>query len=259
MPRKIGYNLDTLKLKIPQPIEQNVSGENGVYQVNGIGKRWVSVQTFQKWATSERYRTPKHVDYDHLERIYWENITGTAPIYGIDIDDSLTDPDVTIWNCNNLGTILNHIRDDYNLDIRGVITPFIYIGMWKASFAWHIEDMDLYSINFIHVGAPKTWYAIPPAHGRAFEALADRLFPAESESCNAHLRHKRTIYSPDVLRQNQIPFVKTTQEAGEFIIVFPFTYHAGFNHGFNAAESVNFASERWIDYGKWARSCNCGR
>lgn len=41
-----------------------------------------------------------------------------------------------------------------------------------------------------------------------------------------------------------------TQEAGEFMITFPYGYHAGFNHGFNCAESTNFATLRWIEYGK---------
>lgn len=43
-----------------------------------------------------------------------------------------------------------------------------------------------------------------------------------------------------------------TQEAGEFMVTFPYAYHAGFNHGFNCAESTNFATERWIEYGKHA-------
>lgn len=43
-----------------------------------------------------------------------------------------------------------------------------------------------------------------------------------------------------------------TQEAGEFMITFPYGYHAGFNHGFNCAESTNFATRRWINYGKQA-------
>lgn len=46
--------------------------------------------------------------------------------------------------------------------------------------------------------------------------------------------------------------VQITQEAGEFMITFPYGYHAGFNHGFNCAESTNFATLRWIDYGKMA-------
>ena len=37
---------------------------------------------------------------------------------------------------------------------------------------------------------------------------------------------------------------------GEFMITFPYGYHAGFNNGYNCAESTNFATKRWIEYGK---------
>lgn len=43
------------------------------------------------------------------------------------------------------------------------------------------------------------------------------------------------------------------QRSGEFMITFPNGYHAGFNMGYNAAESVNFALHRWVDLGKHSK------
>ncbi|XP_053100730.1 lysine-specific demethylase 4A isoform X2 [Hemicordylus capensis] len=129
--------------------------------------------------------------------------------------------------------------------------------MWKTSFAWHTEDMDLYSINYLHFGEPKSWYSIPPEHGKRLERLAKGFFPGSAQSCEAFLRHKMTLISPSILKKYGIPFDKVTQEAGEFMITFPYGYHAGFNHGFNCAESTNFATLRWIEYGKQSVLCSC--
>ncbi|XP_004709132.2 lysine-specific demethylase 4D [Echinops telfairi] len=110
----------------------------------------------------------------------------------------------------------------------------------------------------IHFGEPKTWYAVPPEHGGRLERLARQLFPGSSRSCAAFLRHKVALISPTVLRENGIPFGRVTQEPGEFMVTFPYGYHAGFNHGFNCAEAINFATPRWVDYGKAASQCSCG-
>ncbi|XP_072826861.1 lysine-specific demethylase 4D-like [Vicugna pacos] len=141
------------------------------------------------------------------------------------------------------------LEQECGVVIEGVNSPYLYFGMWKTAFAWHTEDMDLYSINFLHFGEPKTWYAVPPEHGRRLERLAKELFPGSSRGCGAFLRHKVALISPTVLKDNGIPFGRVTQEAGEFVVTFPYGYHSGFNHGFNCAEAINFATPRWIDFG----------
>lgn len=114
--------------------------------------------------------TPYHMDYEDLERKYWKNITFNPALYGADVSGTLYDSDQPYWNINNLGTILDCIC---NVKIEGVNTAYLYFGMWKSSFPWHTEDMDLYSINYLHYGAPKSWYSIPPEYGRRFERLAE--------------------------------------------------------------------------------------
>lgn len=256
-PRAIGYDLKDIQIQIPAPICQVVTGKQGLYQQINIQKRPMTVTEYHKLASSAKYCTPPHFDYEDLERKYWKNITYNPPIYGADVSGTLTDDDVNHWNINRLGTILDYVNEDYGISIEGVNTAYLYFGMWKTTFAWHTEDMDLYSINYLHFGAPKTWYCIPPEHGRRLERLATGFFPGYSKSCPAFLRHKMTIISPHVLKQYSIPFNKITQEAGEIMITFPYGYHAGFNHGFNCAESTNFATTRWVEYGKRSLQCLC--
>ena len=73
------------------------------------------------------------------------------------------------------------------------------------------------------------------------------------------MRHKTCLLNPKILDKFGVPYQKLVQEEREMIIVFPYSYHSGFNHGFNIAESTNFAMERWIEFGKRANPCTCER
>uniref|UniRef100_A0A8C7I563 [histone H3]-trimethyl-L-lysine(9) demethylase n=1 Tax=Oncorhynchus kisutch TaxID=8019 RepID=A0A8C7I563_ONCKI len=254
-PRKSYDDIDDLV--IPAPIQQVVTGQSGLFTQYNIQKKPMTVREFRKTANSDKFCSPRYTDFEELERKYWKNVTFNPPIYGADVNGTLYDPDVTDWNIGKLSTILDTVEHESGITIEGVNTPYLYFGMWKTTFAWHTEDMDLYSINYLHFGAPKSWYCVPPEHGKRMERLAQGFFPGSHQNCEAFLRHKMTLISPSILRKYGIPFEKITQEPGEFMVTFPYSYHAGFNHGYNCAESTNFATERWIEYGKRAILCSC--
>lgn len=60
---------------------------------------------------------------------------------------------------------------------------------------------------------------------------------------------KNTIFSPGLLVARGIPVTRIEQAAGEYVITFPRSYHAGFSHGINLGEAVNFAMTEWYEFG----------
>jgi hypothetical protein len=191
---------------------------------------------------------------EELERAYWKTLTYASPLYGADMPGSLFDDRTTTWNLGKLENLL----DVLGTKIPGVNTAYLYLGMWKATFAWHLEDVDLYSINYLHFGAPKQWYSISQGDARRFEQVMKSIWPADAKACNQFLRHKTFLISPTTLYQNYgIRANKIVHHPGQFVITFPYGYHSGYNLGYNCAEAVNFALDSWIDYGKIAKRCEC--
>lgn len=47
-------------------------------------------------------------------------------------------------------------------NLPGITSPMLYAGMWRSMFAFHVEDVNLYSVNYLHRGDPKSWYCVPP-------------------------------------------------------------------------------------------------
>lgn len=74
-----------------------------------------------------------------------------------------------------LPTVENSVLRLLDRDIPGVTSPMLYIGMLFSTFAWHVEDQYLYSINYQHLGAAKTWYGVPAAAADAFEKVAEEI------------------------------------------------------------------------------------
>ena len=124
-------------------------------------------------------------------------------------------------------------------------------------FGWHKEDMDLYSINYLHHGKPKFWYSVDIDCNERFEAFVKSKFPAYCKECPEFIRHKTTLIYPGILQENGIRLHKMVHEEGEYMISRAQGYHSGFNYGFNIAEAVNFALPYWLKIAKSVNCCKC--
>ncbi|KAF8504202.1 hypothetical protein JB92DRAFT_2968040 [Gautieria morchelliformis] len=156
------------------------------------------------------------------------------------------------WNLNNIPVLAESLLRFIKSDISGMTVPWTYVGMVFSTFCWHNEDHYTSSINYMHWGETKTWYGIPGDDAEKFEAAIKREAPDLFESQPDLLFQLVTLMNPARVREAGVRVYACNQRAGEFVITFPKAYHAGFNHGLNFNEAVNFALPEWLPYG---RSC----
>lgn len=67
-----------------------------MYKTLNIQKKPITVRNYKALAESKKYRTPNYFDYADLEKKYWQNIVFNSPIYGADVNGSITDKDVEV-------------------------------------------------------------------------------------------------------------------------------------------------------------------
>ncbi|KAH8820432.1 hypothetical protein F5884DRAFT_849695 [Xylogone sp. PMI_703] len=259
-------DVELLKLEVDEEEDSPVKGRCGsvrqeasVSSRRKYNRREVANRIDEEAFKNFRYQLDEEFSperCEELERVYWKTLTYAPPLYGADMPGSLFDDRTTEWNLGRLENIL----DVMGAQIPGVNTAYLYLGMWKATFAWHLEDVDLYSINFLHFGAPKQWYSISQGDARRFEDAMKSIWPVDAKACDQFLRHKTFLISPSHLLQNyNIRVNKIVHHPGEFIVTYPYGYHSGYNLGYNCAEAVNFALESWIEYGRVAKKCECSQ
>ncbi|KAF9236221.1 PLU-1-like protein-domain-containing protein [Melanogaster broomeanus] len=154
------------------------------------------------------------------------------------------------WNLNNVPILADSLLRYIKSDISGMTVPWTYVGMVFSTFCWHNEDHYTYSVNFQHWGETKTWYGIPAEDAEKFEAAIKSEAPDLFEAQPDLLFQLVTLMNPKRLTDAGVRVYACNQRAGEFVITFPKAYHAGFNHGLNFNEAVNFALPDWLPYGR---------
>jgi [histone H3]-trimethyl-L-lysine4 demethylase len=228
--------------------------------------------------TSDR---PQHqgespVTWQDLESEFWriveEPTRAIRVMYGSDLDTSKVgsgfplprdpinggDPIASSpWNLNIFPTIRGSLLKYLAHDINGISVPWLYCGSLFTSFCYHVEDLHMMSINYMHESdceetGGKIWYSSPPGEGAllfeaALRSSVPRLFEAQPD-----LGHDIvTMVSPVELIDRGAKVYRTIQRPGEFVVTLPQSYHGGFSLGFNVGEAVNFFTPDCLP---WMRS-----
>ncbi|XP_071730624.1 lysine-specific demethylase JMJ13-like [Rutidosis leptorrhynchoides] len=217
---------------------------------------------------ARRYYSAGCLPATYVEKEFWHEIANgkTESVeYACDVDGSAfsSSPSDQLacskWNLKKVSRLSRSTLRLLETTIPGVTEPMLYIGMLFSMFAWHVEDHYLYSMNYHHCGAPKTWYGVPGHAALDFEnVVRQKVYTHDILSTDSEngafdvLLEKTTIFPPNILQQNGVPVYKAVQKPGEFVITFPRAYHAGFSHGFNCSEAVNFAIGDWFLLGSIA-------
>nr|XP_043628599.1 lysine-specific demethylase JMJ706-like [Erigeron canadensis] len=217
---------------------------------------------------ARRYYSAGCLPSTYVEKEFWQEIAcgKTESVeYACDVDGSAFSSSPTDqlasskWNLKKVSRLSRSTLRLLERTIPGVTEPMLYIGMLFSMFAWHVEDHYLYSMNYHHCGAAKTWYGVPGHAALDFEKVVrqevythDILLTDGEDGAFDVLLEKTTLFPPNILSQNGVPVYKAVQKPGEFVVTFPRAYHAGFSHGFNCSEAVNFAIGDWFLLGSIA-------
>ncbi|XP_042396116.1 lysine-specific demethylase JMJ703-like [Zingiber officinale] len=207
-----------------------------------------------------------------IEGEYWRIVErpteGIEVLYGADLDTSVFGsgfPEASTssqyvkvqdqyvnsgWNLNNLARLPGSVLSLESKNVPGIIVPLIDVGMCFSSFCWHVEGHHLYSLKYLHLGAPKIWYGVPAKDASKLEDAMKKHLPYPLDEKLDLLHSRVTNLSPSLLRLEGVPIYRCVQNPGEFVLTFPRAYHSGFSCGFNCAEAVNVAPLDWLPYGQ---------
>ena len=91
--------------------------------------------------------------------------------------------------------------------ISGIVIPWAYVANKYSTFAWHTEDLFLYSFNYMHEGGCKIWYTVPLEDVQKFRALLLRLYDSDIKKRPSLLDEVTIFFSPINLIKEGVDFM----------------------------------------------------
>ena len=168
----------------------------------------MDVSEYSKRTKASR-KSFKAESIEEYEELFWSSLDQSPPLYGSDIKGSLfEDRDKAgAWDLRHLSSCLSDGMGGVGLS--GINMPYLYFGSFRTIFAWHVEDYNMSSINFQHLGSPKVWYGVSrrvafnSQDHRKFENYVKQKYPFKSLECNQFIRHKTFLVDPYLIRKER--------------------------------------------------------
>ena len=187
-----------------------------------------------------------------------DSIEATA--FGTDARDTLG---ASAWNLAHVAAAPGSLMQRSE-NVPGVAAAKLCQSMLFSTRYWRVAAGNMVAVHYQHVGAPHTWYCVAAKDAAAFEgvmrdsvfadAAAQQRKDGSSEAdvmkrMLASIARNPVMLSPEVLLAAGVAVHRTLLQPGEFLVVCPRVYHAGFAHGHSFSETALCAPRMWAEFG----------
>ncbi|CAL5193770.1 unnamed protein product [Lathyrus oleraceus] len=154
------------------------------------------------------------------------------------------------WNLNNMLSLPGSLLSFENPEAAHRFSPRIHVGMCFSPLKWKVEEHQLYSLCYMHMGEPKVWYSVPGRSADHFETVWKKYLGDMNAGKPDLHNHLAMQLSCSVLKAEGVPVYRCVQYPREFVLAFPGAYYSGFDCGFNCSEAASFAPLEWLPHGQ---------
>jgi jumonji domain-containing protein 2 len=162
---------------------QTAEGDSGIYELmlEDAGSMYMSdvERIFAEWAVEGDVPLELSSDARTAEIEFWRNIgfgNSSAVYTAQTVDGTLFEKSTSQWNLNNIRQQRARLEGKVRgakMSAQGILG--LGMGMAGTARGWSVSSDDSYTLQYLHVGAPRTVYVIIPSQRIEFESLASSL------------------------------------------------------------------------------------
>lgn len=240
-----------------------------IYEVSSTEKQLESGTKWRKAVLSQLERERRitmgdrkvkvysHLDEDHMvaRGRKWSEIISGEVRDGITRYSSDNDATPELRAFLGLGDphlteLPGNVIHDSKSKVTGIHTPYLYIGRSYTLFALHAEDYNALSLNYQHLGTPKTWRVVCPRDFHMVESFVAGVITSPygnkgNKKCSQFVRHASVFLPGKTLEAVGARSILFRQNPGELVVTWPLAYHEGWNEGINVNEACGYGHKNW--------------